>query len=279
MSINPSTEFVGKIDNSVPLEYPYGKAQNITAPGDGLGTPLVAALLNDIFGFQQALLKYSGIVPSGTPDKLGASQYLQSIVELASGRAFNYTDDSVSSLNYIINNASDQQTPSSYFEGMVIRFRATFDSVANSTINVVGLGVRFIKFKGLTLKGAEIVSGNYVELIIDNSGDVNLILTTHKHNFDDITPVIGAGLSTTVVITHGLYEDNLDLSLKISGDEYVCYVAHVAGFNYRIVGNNGIDAPMSVTNPSSGTIELTIKNTSGVPQAFTYRGTLVDRNY
>lgn len=82
MAINPESAFPGKITASS-AEYPFGKARNITVPGDGTGTPWDQLVLNDIFGFQQALLSEAGTVPTGAPDEVGASQYLaalQSIV-------------------------------------------------------------------------------------------------------------------------------------------------------------------------------------------------------
>ncbi len=84
MAINPETQFPGKIKPSS-VDYPYGEAQNISVPGDGTGTPWEAVLLNDIFGQQQSLLSAAGVVPSGTPDKVNASQYLESVLTL-SGR-------------------------------------------------------------------------------------------------------------------------------------------------------------------------------------------------
>jgi len=75
MAINPETQYPGKIAPSTP-DYPYGAARNVTLPGDGTGTPWEAALVNDIFGWQQALLAEAAIVPSGTPEKATASQYL-----------------------------------------------------------------------------------------------------------------------------------------------------------------------------------------------------------
>ncbi|WP_265658588.1 hypothetical protein [Francisella philomiragia] len=78
MSIIPSNEFTGKILPSS-IEYPYGKAKNVSSQGAGDGTPLVANLLNDIFGFQQFLLDKAGIVPNGTPDTAVNSQYFQAL--------------------------------------------------------------------------------------------------------------------------------------------------------------------------------------------------------
>jgi len=77
MAINPNSSFPTK--TAAPsAEYPYGSARNITTPGDGTGTPWRAEIVNDIFGFQQALLDAAGIVPLGQPDRVGASQYLES---------------------------------------------------------------------------------------------------------------------------------------------------------------------------------------------------------
>lgn len=81
MAINPETQYPGKIAPSTP-DYPYGAARNITVPGDGTGTPWEAALVNDLFGFQQALLSAAALVPSGSPDKVGASQYLNALLKL-----------------------------------------------------------------------------------------------------------------------------------------------------------------------------------------------------
>lgn len=82
MAINPATQYPGKIDTSDPDGYPYGKAQNVAVSGDGTGTPWEKALINDLFGLGQALLSEAGTTPTGTPDKVGASQYLDAILSL-----------------------------------------------------------------------------------------------------------------------------------------------------------------------------------------------------
>lgn len=78
MAIVPEEQFVGKITPASPA-YPLGQARDITVPNDGTGTPLRASLVNDLFGFQQALLKEAGITPNGVPDTALDSQYLQAI--------------------------------------------------------------------------------------------------------------------------------------------------------------------------------------------------------
>lgn len=85
MAINPGSLYPGKT-TAPNADYPYGSARNVTTPGDGTGTPWEAALVNDIFGFQQALLDNAGIVPSGTPERVGVSQYLDAIRSLTVSR-------------------------------------------------------------------------------------------------------------------------------------------------------------------------------------------------
>lgn len=77
MAIDPSTEYPGQIDADV--NYPFGKARNVAVSGDGTGTPWEKALVNDLFGFQQALLDTIGATPTGTPDSIAASQYLEAV--------------------------------------------------------------------------------------------------------------------------------------------------------------------------------------------------------
>ena len=81
MAINPETQYPGKIAPSTP-EYPYGQARNVTVPGDGTGTPWESSLVNDLFGFQQALLSDASLVPNGNPDKVGGSQYLDALKKI-----------------------------------------------------------------------------------------------------------------------------------------------------------------------------------------------------
>ena len=78
MAINLETKYPGKTAPS-DANYPFGAARNITIPGDGTGTPWEAAIVNDNVGFQQAILTSAGIVPSGAPDKVGQSQYLEAL--------------------------------------------------------------------------------------------------------------------------------------------------------------------------------------------------------
>ena len=81
MALDPSAEYPGQVEIG-DAGYPLGKAQNVTVEGDGTGTPFEKALVNDLLGWQQALLAAAGITPNGSPDMVGASDYLKAIYRL-----------------------------------------------------------------------------------------------------------------------------------------------------------------------------------------------------
>lgn len=60
-------------------DYPYGSIKNESVPGAKDGTPLDAEWGNDYAGFDAELFAQAGVVPSGAPDKLGASQRVDAI--------------------------------------------------------------------------------------------------------------------------------------------------------------------------------------------------------
>lgn len=81
MALVPSAQYPSQTDADP--AYPQGKARNAGAFQDGTGTPLEKSWLNDTWGFQQALLAEAGITPSGTPDQVGASDYLEAVAFVA----------------------------------------------------------------------------------------------------------------------------------------------------------------------------------------------------
>lgn len=60
-------------------DYPFGKAQNVSTPGDGTGTPWVADVVNDFYGWMGGLLQAAGLTPSGNPETAGASDILSAL--------------------------------------------------------------------------------------------------------------------------------------------------------------------------------------------------------
>ncbi len=90
MAAIPSALYGAQVDTSDPA-FPLGKARNDTVPGDGTGTPGDKKWVNDIWGFQQALLAAASITASGDPDKVGASQYLEAVRAVATRPAATYS--------------------------------------------------------------------------------------------------------------------------------------------------------------------------------------------
>lgn len=81
MALVPSAQYPSQIDTDP--AYPQGKARNAGTFQDGTGTPLEKSWVNDLWGFQQALLDDAEITPSGTPDAVGASDYLDAVKAIA----------------------------------------------------------------------------------------------------------------------------------------------------------------------------------------------------
>lgn len=79
MSISIKDRYPGQVDTSDLVSYPEGACQNVISSGDGRGTPWEKDLANDLVGFHQAALAADFATPSGTPEKVGASQVLDAI--------------------------------------------------------------------------------------------------------------------------------------------------------------------------------------------------------
>ena len=157
MALNPSTNATmsGRI-TAADANYPYGSAKDETSPGANDGSPYFKGRSDDLFGLQQALLRAGAITPSGNADTALASQYLQAIIEIASGRAINY-DESGAANAYVLDVRTNQQAPASYFDDMHVEFTPGNINTGASTINVAGLGVKDLKsHSGSDLSGGEL---------------------------------------------------------------------------------------------------------------------------
>lgn len=85
MAIIPSDTYPGQTDTSDLVAYPSGAAQNVIVIDDGVGFPLEKTWVNDLLGWQQALLAAAGITASGDPDTAVDSQYKEAIEWIAEG--------------------------------------------------------------------------------------------------------------------------------------------------------------------------------------------------
>lgn len=88
MALDLGVTYAGQIDPDS-ASYPFGTPRNVTVPGDGLGTPLEKAWMQDVYGLLQGLLDEASIVPSGTADNAVTSQYRDALkIILASAAEF-----------------------------------------------------------------------------------------------------------------------------------------------------------------------------------------------
>ena len=67
------------IVNNATGTFPGTVAKNVTTPGAGDGTEFVAAVLDDIWGWHQALLDYAGLTPDVVTEAPGTSQMVEAL--------------------------------------------------------------------------------------------------------------------------------------------------------------------------------------------------------
>lgn len=156
--------------------YPYGKARNVTVSGDGTGTPWEQSLVNDWFGFLQSLLSASSATPSGTPDAVGASQYLDGVKFLTKNivGTVNVTgaviatqqvvgkNIAVTSNGTFFGGGTNTVTGSRFIEGNVFEAANTFQEQIT-----VSLG-------GIVVGGGFVAIGNGLDGIIIQTGGLNI---------------------------------------------------------------------------------------------------------
>jgi hypothetical protein len=170
MAINKNTVYGTRVDNSDP-EYQYGKAINIVGAVQGTGTPYEEDLINEDFGFQEALLKNSNQTPSGNVENRSASQYYQAVQESAGGRATTFKIAAGSNSNSVTLEPfqSYQQEPGQLFEGMVVKFKKTLAINAGASLTIQGSGVGSITINSSTnMDETNLVEGTdtFVELML-----------------------------------------------------------------------------------------------------------------
>ncbi|MCH9735386.1 MAG: hypothetical protein K0U78_12685, partial [Actinomycetia bacterium] len=164
----------------------------------------------------QSLLSLASITPSGTPDEVGASQYLQSLIELSAGRAITYDDSGVADA-YILDVQANQHTPDKLFDGMVLKFVPGNDCTGGAcTADPFGVGATNVRmFGGLVNPPAkQIKAGIEAELVYRTLPAIHLELkprvlafATGSHTFVGVVAGTQAG---EIAVTHGLVTDDID---------------------------------------------------------------------
>ena len=171
MAINLESKYPGQVE-AADANYPLGGAKNETAPSSFDGTPFEKAMLNDIFGFEQALLKIADITESGNSDTAAnktSSQYAQAILMmLLSNHIFN--DIGVADA-YDLETVGNNPAPASYEDNMSFQFIVGATNTGASTAEVEGLPVKAIKLNGVDVTAGELLIDERVTIVFDAGND------------------------------------------------------------------------------------------------------------
>ncbi len=111
------------------------------------------------------------------------NQLGKGIAEYAANGEF-YTDSGAANA-YVLTQIGTKQAPTSYVDGLVIRFIPGNTNTSASTVNVAALGVKtIVNFDGSALIDSEIVSGDPVRSFFDSSNDrFQLLLEMGTNNY------------------------------------------------------------------------------------------------
>lgn len=179
MAIGIAAEYPGKT-NGADANYPQGSAKNVSSPGSGDGTPWEEAWVNDKEGFFQRLLSDASITPSGSPDTIVNSDYVDALTKLVnsttlkilSSAGYTVLDNDLVQTILVTTGASDQTI--------------ILPAVANNpgrriTIKKVDSGIGEVIVK--TLSAGETIDG------VDGTVGVNVI-----RQYESITCVEGSSV-------------------------------------------------------------------------------------
>jgi hypothetical protein len=272
MAINPLLQFVGKIIGASGA-YPWGQARDITTPGDGTGTPWLAVLLNDIFGFQQALLTQGNISPSNTPDTAITSQYLISMQKIFEGR-LSY-EDGGSPTAYTLTSTVIGMTEKAYRNGAFYVFEAANTNTGAATLAIDALAAGPIELiDGSALAGGEIQAGEVIIAKRVNSGaKFQLIYSSellsripNESKIQEITGTVAAN-----ALTVGLEPTTMSFRSATLGSGTVNLRTVLTALSLVVPSGATLGTVSTIQSElillaidNAGTVELAIVNLSGV---------------
>lgn len=248
--------------NPADFDYPYGSIKNESVPGAKDGTPLDAEWGNDYAGFDAELFAQAGIVPSGQPDKLGASQRADAL-----HRIFD-TYGTVASL------AAGKHPVGAYV-----------------TVKDRGLGVFLVQSGGTPNGKGTLNAGNGNSAAIQESllfgSDVDVSILGYNYDDSDVTPYLDEfltlfnGTGTTAVISDSntlfgspcwLNEIPKDVHIKsvegVTVTSNTPQAGNEAAFNalINLRGTRGVEQTTVSANVSEGDDFIDVIDASGVTE-------------
>jgi hypothetical protein len=139
MALDLAVTYPGQVDEGDP-GFPQGKARNVVVEGDGTGFPLEKTWVNDLLGFEQALLDEASITPSGDPDEVGASQYLEAVqaIALAANGVFSPMHPAFGAVGHIVTESEDDTAALQACFDAAKAFIASTSGGGNVTVDLGG---------------------------------------------------------------------------------------------------------------------------------------------
>jgi len=206
MALIPSTTYAGQIDVDS-THYPLGKARNISVAGANDGTPFEKMLVNDIWGFQQALLAAGGITASGNPDTADVSQYLSALQNLFAPNA-----NRIMAAGGIIKTISFSNTGTDYTSSASSVTTFDFSSAKQYDLIQVNLlliaytaGVGAIRLSWMDSTESDtstVVLDSVIDTSVNNSLHAVSITASHVVGSDGTVTMILRGIGNGVVPVH-----------------------------------------------------------------------------
>ncbi|MCK5218426.1 hypothetical protein KAR10_02815 [bacterium] len=220
MAIDPSIEYPGKI-TAPNGDYDYGSAKSASTPTAPDGTPFSIKMLNDIFGFQQAVLNVNSIVPSGDSETQLVSQYLQGISEMITNQ--DYGADASNTDNYEV---STKSRALSYQEGLYF-LKVTNTNTGAATVDYNSLGAKSIKRPG----GEALLAGD-----LPPSKVISLIYNGTEFRLLTLGRVVQTVFTQTGAVATGTTQlaDDDGIPEITEGDEYMTRTITPLSTNHKL---------------------------------------------
>lgn len=183
----------------------------------------------------------------------------------------NYFTDSGVANAYLLGVVGAKFAPTLYADGFTVMFKVGNTNTGASTVNVAGLGIKYIKKNNgaSDLDNGDLVAGNVVEIVYNLSGDYFELTRTEFVAADflrrDVTNNITVGYTTTA------------FSLGNSGTGTVTPV--IANGHIQTLTINGNFTLGTPTDAQSGIIEIQATNASGGFSINTGTYTIVENNF
>lgn len=203
MATNPATAFTGQIATP-DADYPYGSARDIAIEKDLTGTPFDALWVNDLFGFIQAVLLESGIVPNGTSETARNSQVLtglKAIIGTLSAAELENAHRDVADLGSIVN--GDENTT------VTTRLGGDVDSV-QKYLNDATLALANINANAAEVDAAKDTALSDMVADVLAVANQKIYATTQiQQNIDDLPSIVAASIATYVAYNpRGTWQTN-----------------------------------------------------------------------